>query len=359
MTNAVPKKKSTIYDIANETNLSIATVSRILNRKGSYSRRSAGIVMEAAKKLGYAPGNTAFAYEPGSSKTISLYFPKDAADFEHESYFAQFMLGASEEAISSDYGLLLCRCQKNTDSGNKPKVFFDPARFSALVVPYFPENIEIDVEAMLEMGIPVSYAGQRLSGDMYGNNIYGGYIHYKRDVLELLYSRGYRNILVFEMFHQVRNLSLIESFRRLLEEFRIEKGLTNDKCRLVIYDKAVPDHFQILLQSIMDSPNRPEVLFTDSVDVAVSAYNIIQKAGLNIPEDIGIISASHFEHSGKEFLPMLTTVWVNAREMGRRSIRLLVKRLQEEGEEVDRNVPYKICIRDSIGFKSPAPQPQK
>jgi len=282
------------------------------------------------------------------AKTISLYFPQDAVNIEHNSYYAEFMLGASEEAISRDYSLLLTRCQKIAENGSNPQVFFDPSRFSALIVPYFPENIDIDVVAMLERGISVSYAGQRLPGDMYGNNIYGGYIHYKQEALELLYAQGYRNIAVFEMFHQSRNLSLVESFRKLIESFRIQKGLPEDKCRMVIYDKAVPDHLPILLQSIIDSPNRPDVIFTDAVDVAVSVYNIIQKAGLRIPEDIGILSASHYERSGEEFLPLLSTVYVNAREMGRRSVRLLVSRLESGEDEVERNVPYKFYLRDSL-----------
>jgi len=340
------KRRSTIYDVANETNLSIATVSRILNRKGSYSARSAATVMEAARKLGYASDNAVHAYEPGVAKTINLYFPKGTVDLENDNYYSQFILGASEEAISSDYGLLIWR--RGDDATNKPELFFNPQYFSALVVPFYPESVEIDVVEMLKSGVPVSYVGQQLPGDIYGNNVYGGYIHYKREVLELLYSMNYRNIVALEMFQQARNLSLIEDFRKLLEDFRIEKELAEDKCRMVIYDKSVPNHLQIILQSILDSPNRPEVLFIDMVETAVSAYNIIQQAGLNIPRDIGIISASHYERSGEEFSPMLTTVCVNAREMGRRSVRLLVRRLQGVVDDVERSVPYKICIRDSL-----------
>lgn len=345
MTDAAQKKRSTIYDVANETNLSIATVSRIINRKGSYSKRSAKTVMDAVKKLGYIHGSGS-ATHVSDSRTIGMYLPKETAGFEYTSYYGQFMLGASEEAISSGYDILICRNRDEEPDGRV--IHFDPERFSALVVPYFPDSIVLEVEEMIKDGLPVAYAGHQLPGDTYGNNIYGGYIHCRREVLDLLYSLNYRNIVAFEMFRQSRNLSLIEDFRKLLENFRIEKGLSEDECRMAIYDRSVTDHFQILLQSILDSPNRPEVLFTDSAEAAVSAYNIIQNAGLNIPGDIGIISGSHSERSGEEFLPALTTVCVNAREMGRRSVRLLIGRVAGEGDEIERNVPYTIHIRDSL-----------
>lgn len=341
---AAQKKKSTIYDIAKETNLSVATVSRILNRKGSYSQRSAAIVMKAVKKLGYVSGTGMPSSELENIKTIGMYYFFDGEDLN--SYLSQYMLGALEESAASGYDLLICRQKRDAEGG--AKIDFDPTRISALVMPYTPDDLAPIVENMIAGGMPVSYAGRRLTGDMYGNNIYGGYSSYKREVLELLYSLNYRNIVVFEMFHQSRSLGQMENFRKLLEDFRLEKGLAEDKCRMLIYDKSIPDHFQILLQSILESPDRPDAIFIDMVELAAGAYNIIQKSGLKIQEDIGIVSVSHNEGSGEEFFPMLTTVCVNAREMGRRSVRLMVRRLQGAGDEIDRDVPYQIHPRNSL-----------
>ena len=339
-------KRSTIYDIANETKLSVATVSRILNRKGSYSQRSAAIVMEAVKKLGYVSAAGMQYFTPKDLNTIGLYSFYDETVYELNSYLSQYTLGALDEAAANNFDLLICRQKSSHEEGSK--TYFDPTRISALVLPSTSDDLAPIVEKMIVNGVPVAYAGRRLPGDIYGNNIYGGYTSYKREVLELLYSLGYRNIAVFEVFHQSKSLSKMESFRKLLEDFRLEKDLTEDRCRMVIYDMCIPDHFQILLQSLLESSNRPDVIFIDTVQLAASAYNIIQRCGLRIPEDIGIVSVSHNERSGEEFFPMLTTVCVNAREMGRLSVKLVIQRLQGAGDEIVRDVPYQIHQRNSL-----------
>lgn len=49
------EKNITIYDIAQATNLSIATISRIINKKGRYSAETESRVIKAMEELGYTP----------------------------------------------------------------------------------------------------------------------------------------------------------------------------------------------------------------------------------------------------------------------------------------------------------------
>ena len=49
------QKNITIYDIAQATNLSIATISRIINKKGRYSAETESRVIKAMEELGYTP----------------------------------------------------------------------------------------------------------------------------------------------------------------------------------------------------------------------------------------------------------------------------------------------------------------
>lgn len=340
-------KKVTFYDIANETNLSIATVSRILNQKGSYSARSEALVMETARKLGYFPNILGSNGTAGSTHTIGVHYPYEADMEDPNGFFMQYFSGVASEAAQNDYRVLVHR--NPGDTVDRHNLLFDSSRYDALLTAFSGDSMRRDIETMIQNGYHVSYAGARLPGDTVGYNIYGGYIHYKREVLELLYSLGYRNIAVFELFTQAKNLSRIETFRSVVEDFRVEKGLPENKCRMIIYDKSTPGQIQTLMKNLLeDEENRPEVLFLDMVTVAVSAYNVAQNMGLRIPEDIGIISTSHSKRSGEEFSPSLATVCVNAQEMGSRSVKLLLHRMEGRSEEIDRNVPYEIHMRKSL-----------
>ena len=57
--NMESQKNITIYDIAQATNLSIATISRIINKKGRYSAETESRVIKAMEELGYTPSASA------------------------------------------------------------------------------------------------------------------------------------------------------------------------------------------------------------------------------------------------------------------------------------------------------------
>ncbi|MCX4316675.1 MAG: substrate-binding domain-containing protein, partial [Lachnospiraceae bacterium] len=61
-----------------------------------------------------------------------------------------------------------------------------------------------------------------------------------------------------------------------------------------------------------------------------------------------ILSVSHTSYSGLEFTPTLSTIYVNAYEMGQRSMELLLQQLKPEPrQEIDHYVPYQYIERDS------------
>lgn len=63
---------ATIRDVAELSNASIATVSKVLNNKGSVSERTRAIVLDAAKQLNYYPNLNARHLKTGKSHTIGI-----------------------------------------------------------------------------------------------------------------------------------------------------------------------------------------------------------------------------------------------------------------------------------------------
>jgi LacI family transcriptional regulator len=63
---------ATVKDVAREAGVSIATVSRVMNRKGRYSRETERLVLEAAERAGYTANVPARSLKTGVSRTIGL-----------------------------------------------------------------------------------------------------------------------------------------------------------------------------------------------------------------------------------------------------------------------------------------------
>lgn len=84
MTNGVDKnKKITIYDIAQELRISIATVSRALNGKEDISEKTREAVYEAAERMGYKASKTAASLSRKEKKFAAL-FPDLIHDYDNE-----------------------------------------------------------------------------------------------------------------------------------------------------------------------------------------------------------------------------------------------------------------------------------
>ena len=66
------RKNVTIYDVAEQTGLSTATISNIINQKGRYSEKTVERVQEAIRRLGYVPNLHARRLGSSATNTVAL-----------------------------------------------------------------------------------------------------------------------------------------------------------------------------------------------------------------------------------------------------------------------------------------------
>ena len=105
--NMESQKNITIYDIAQATNLSIATISRIINKKGRYSAETESRVIKAMEELGYTPSASAQSLASNQTHTIGLVLPFWSIQQPNDDFTIQFLSGATIAANHLKYDLLL------------------------------------------------------------------------------------------------------------------------------------------------------------------------------------------------------------------------------------------------------------
>lgn len=94
----------TIKDIATKTNLSITTVSLVLNNKASnIPQRTKDLVLKAAKDLNYRPNQAAVALVTKRTKTLGLIVPDIRNNF-----FSTLAKGIEDECRNNDWTVILC-----------------------------------------------------------------------------------------------------------------------------------------------------------------------------------------------------------------------------------------------------------
>ena len=97
------KRSVSIYDIAKLAGVSTATVSNVLNQKGSYSERTRDLVLKIAREQGYVANFAAKSLRKSSTKTIALITPDVSNDF-----FSTLVLKVEGLLRTAGYASYIC-----------------------------------------------------------------------------------------------------------------------------------------------------------------------------------------------------------------------------------------------------------
>jgi DNA-binding LacI/PurR family transcriptional regulator len=104
---------------------------------------------------------------------------------------------------------------------------------------------------------------------------------------------------------------------------------------------------------------RPSAIFAANDLMALGAIYAIQEAGLCVPEDIALVGYDDREIAGLS-RPTITTVTLPCYEMGQASARLLLSRLENQGEtEEPIRIRGKLIIRESCGAETGQASPER
>src|SRR5260370_13044818 len=93
----------TLKDVAKEAEVSIKTVSRVVNGEGEISEATRRHVLAAIEKLGYRPDRLARSMITGRTHTIGAVIPNVTSPF-----YAGFILAAEKVARQRQYNVFLC-----------------------------------------------------------------------------------------------------------------------------------------------------------------------------------------------------------------------------------------------------------
>lgn len=101
---------ATIKEVAKEAGVSVATVSRVLNKSGYVSKESAASVKKAIEKLNYQPNSVARSLYHKTSNMIGLIIPDITNPF-----FPELARAVEDVAMIYGYTVVLCNSDQDPD----------------------------------------------------------------------------------------------------------------------------------------------------------------------------------------------------------------------------------------------------
>jgi LacI family transcriptional regulator len=344
MKNGKKKKDNSaridIHAVAARARVSIATVSRTINRVPSVDPVLASRVWKAAADLKYLPNTQARALVSGKSRLLGLivseitnpFFPELIHEFE------QVAVGRRYEILigsTSDDPHQMERCarrmlERKVD-GVAVMTFgseeFFLERFDAEQIP----TVFID-------SMPSRPSDGALDVD-YRAGIYEGVQH-----LAVL---GHRDIGFISgplrmRSSQARKKALLQSLR--------STGLTVNPSWVIEGDHTL-DGGRDAMQKLLKLKEKPTAVICSNDMMAIGVQHALFEAGLKVPDDLSLIGFDDI-HLAEYTIPPLTTVRMSCRDLAQKAVEILLASLVPASEhtQIANNIRTRLIVRQTTGL---------
>ncbi|AUS96003.1 hypothetical protein CDQ84_02830 [Clostridium thermosuccinogenes] len=328
--------KVTITDIANKANVSITTVSRVLNGNPAVSKKTRKKVEKIIEEMGYIPNALARGLVNNSSNTIGLI----VSDITN-SFFADVIQGI--ESVLSSYGISVFLCNTGYSREKEDSYILQmlSKRVDGLIIFSTYANHEDTIRKAKEI-VPIVTVQSSFDGVDCINTTdeKGAY-----DAVSYMIKCGHKHIAFLTYgYDNTTILDRKKGYIRALED----NGIPVDE-KLIISSEFKPNCGYHMTQELLDKAPYVTAIFAYNDQIALGVYLCLQKRGLRIPEDISVVGYDDTELATL-VNPSLTTVGQPRKEMGTSAAELLVKRIRERKSFIPQTVllPTTLIERESV-----------
>lgn len=325
------KKTVTIYDVANEAGVSMATVSRVVNRNKNVKPETSKKVQEVIERLNYRPNEIARGLASSRTTTIGVMIP-NMTDF----YYSTLALGIDDIASMYDYNVILENSRK--DSESEASVLNSLLSKQVDGVIYMGLEFDDDIRQRFNQ----SHTPVVLAGSIDPKNEFPSVnIDYrestKKASLNLL-SKHEKVALVLSNQSAPDGRQRLEGYKEAFDE--VVKNYDPSFVYEVEDDYAAAYQFaEELIESGI------EAVVTSSDEVGVGIMNRAVELGKSIPDSFEIIT-SHNTKITEMVRPTLSSIVEPTYDVGAVSMRLLTKLMNEEEiEEKEVILPHNLIHR--------------
>lgn len=322
---------ATIYDVAREAKVSMATVSRVLNGTAVVRDDTKQRVLDAIARLSYRPNAVARGLASKRTRTIGVIVPDVSAAF-----VAEVVRGIEDIATMYDYHIIL----SNSDAQVKREVDLVGTMWEKQVdgLVYMTNRLQKEhVDAFEQAQIPVVLCAtedpeRRIPSVNVDNQLAG------KDAATYLLERGCSRVAYITM---TPGLSVLADIRGQGVASCLSKPLFVVDTKNGQYETALP-----LIQNFLRE-HEVDGLVTATDELGLAAIHAAQDVGKSVPNDIKVMA---FDNTRLAVMvrPEMTVVAQPMYDFGAVSMRLLTKFLQDEPVETYTVVlPHNIVERSS------------
>ena len=313
-------KRATIKDIAQAANVSIATVSRVLNHNPLVTPETEKKVLKIAHSLNYIPNSSAQSLKTNQTKTIGFVI----SDLASEALTVAAR-NTGNVLVQYGYNMILCNSDNNPERELDYLKMLMSKNIDGLVLNTTGWNTEYIVE--VNQQIPIVFFNRmvednRIHGDLIdANNKLGAY-----KLTNMLLEKGHRKILFVSGPRILSNAR--ERYQGFVDAMR-DAGIDADhEYPYYIEGEFCHETGAMAVDQLLKMKDPPTAVFASNVTICEGFLIRAAEVGLRIPEDISF--ASHDGISNFELMKVQPASAVcNTPKMGEQIGRSIIERIHD------------------------------
>ncbi len=328
----------TIKDLAQKTGYSVATVSRTLNNHPNVSEKTRHEILEAVEESGFQINTNAQNLKQHATSILVIVKGTSNELFSEMVETIQSLVAQTHYPLYVDYidedhnevlrAVRLCREKK------------------PLGILFLGGNSQHFLKHFSKIDIPCVLVSNNASGLPFPNlsSVSTDDRLASRSAIDSLIALGHRKFVIVGGDRKVSDTSRLR-YEGCLQAFQ-KHGIDYDE--ELDYQGvrfSCQDGYNATQQLI--ATGRPfTALFAIADVMAIGAIRALHDNGLRVPQDVSVIGFDGLP-LGSFLVPQLSTVVQSAQVMARRSVEILIDRIQHGGAACHESVPYTLCQRES------------
>ncbi|MBF2261470.1 MULTISPECIES: catabolite control protein A [Staphylococcus] len=322
----------TIYDVAREARVSMATVSRVVNGNQNVKPETRNKVNEVIKKLNYRPNAVARGLASKRTTTVGVIIP-DISNV----YYSQLARGLEDIATMYKYHSIISN--SDNDPEKEKEIFNNLLSKQVDGIIFLGGTISEEIKDLInQSSVPVVVSGTNGKDD----HIASVNIDFKQaaeEATQHMIEKGAKKFaLVGGDYSKKAQDDVLQGLTKVLNQHHLEldealhfSGKESYKEGIKAFEK---------LQN-----NMPDAILSISDEQAIGILHSALDAGVNVPEDLQILSFNN-TRLVEMVRPQLSSVIQPLYDIGAVGMRLLTKYMNEEEiEEPNVILPHRIEYR--------------
>lgn len=332
---------TTLKDIAAKLNISVSTISRVVNNKKYVKPETRELVLNAINEMSYTPNLVARSLKVKSTKSIGVVIPDIS-----ESFFANVIRGIDDILRVDGYNILLCDTREESQKEEIYLKLLLEKQIDGIILATVGNNNKM-LEKVFATGTPMIFIDnlpnlKNSYDSVITDNRKASYI-----AVEHLIKLGHKDIgIITGKLNETTGYERLSGYKKVLEDSKIS---INEKL-ITIGDFKEESGYENM-KKLLNENKQMTAVYVASSKMTYGAIKAIKEKKLRIPQDIAFVGFDVHDNSGL-ISPSITSIIQPEEYIGKAAAELMIRRLQSAEDGFRQKIVLEplIEINETCGY---------